>query len=242
MQDSPQRRLGNLFDDDLSSKKEFHTMNTDERFSRQRDIVPADRLAECQITVVGVGAIGRQVAVQLAAMGAPALTLIDFDTVEESNLASQGYREEDLGRPKVEATAEACLEVSSRLDVTAMNERFRRRTQPGNVLFCCVDKIDARRLIWEAVKDRVAFFADGRMTAEVIRILTACDPAGRQHYPTTLFTPGEAFAGSCTSKMTVFSASIAAGLMISQFSRWLRRMPAEKDQTLNLLAGELTCQ
>jgi len=216
-------------------------MNTNERFSRQRDIVPADRLAECQITVVGVGAIGRQVALQLAAMGGPTLTLIDFDTVEESNIASQGFRERDLGRPKVEATAEACLEINSRLDVTALNERFRRRTQPGNALFCCVDKIDARRLIWEAVKDRIAFFADGRMTAEVIRILTACDTAGQQHCPTTLFTPEEAFAGSCTSKMTVLAASIAAGLMISQFSRWLRRLPVEKDQTLNLLAGELTC-
>lgn len=30
-----------------------------ERYSRQRDIMPADRLAECKATVIGVGAIGR---------------------------------------------------------------------------------------------------------------------------------------------------------------------------------------
>ncbi len=59
----------------------------DERYSRQKDIVPADRLAECKATVIGVGAIGRQVALQLTAMGVPWLQIIDFDTVEESNLA-----------------------------------------------------------------------------------------------------------------------------------------------------------
>ena len=53
-----------------------------------------------------VGAIGRQVALQVAAMGVPWLQLIDFDLVEPSNLASQGYLEEDLTKPKVEATGE----------------------------------------------------------------------------------------------------------------------------------------
>ena len=43
----------------------------DERYSRQRDIVPAERIAECKATVIGVGAIGRQVALQLAAIGIP---------------------------------------------------------------------------------------------------------------------------------------------------------------------------
>jgi len=52
---------------------------TNERYSRQRDIVPAERIADCKATVIGVGAIGRQVALQLAAMGIPWLQIIDFD-------------------------------------------------------------------------------------------------------------------------------------------------------------------
>ena len=46
-------------------------MNKDlsQRDLRQRDIVPPDALAKCRPTVIGVGAIGRQVALQLAAMG-----------------------------------------------------------------------------------------------------------------------------------------------------------------------------
>ena len=72
-----------------------------ERFSRQRDIVPPERIADCKATVIGVGAIGRQVALQLSAMGIPWLQLVDHDKVEWSNLASQGYLEGDMGKLKV---------------------------------------------------------------------------------------------------------------------------------------------
>jgi sulfur carrier protein ThiS adenylyltransferase len=110
----------------------------------------------------------------------------------------------------------------------------------GNVVFCCVDKIDVRRLIWESVKDKVSFFADGRMSAEVLRILTACDAESRKHYPTTLFNADEAFVGPCTAKTTIYCANIAAGLMLAQFTRYLRQLPVDYDIQLNLLASELT--
>jgi molybdopterin-synthase adenylyltransferase len=211
-----------------------------DRDLRQRDIIPPDRLATCKATVIGVGAIGRQVALELAAMGIPSMTLIDFDTVEPVNLACQGYFEDDLGRPKVQATADLVQQLNHQIEVQTLNERFRRSTQIGNILFCCVDKIDTRQLIWEAVRDRVAFFADGRMSAETIRVLVAADPASHKHYPTTLFAASEAHAGACTAKSTIFCAGIAAGLMLEQFARYLRGMPIDPDLQLNLLSSELT--
>jgi sulfur carrier protein ThiS adenylyltransferase len=109
----------------------------------------------------------------------------------------------------------------------------------GNVLFCCVDSIETRRIIWQSVKDRVEFFCDGRMSAEVLRVLTVCDVTAHRHYPTTLFAAAEAYAGACTAKSTVFCANIAAGLMVAQFAKFLRRLPVEADIQLNLLAAEL---
>ena len=215
-------------------------VNTSERYSRQRDIVPAERLTACKATVIGVGAIGRQVALQLAAMGISWLQLIDFDNVEESNLASQGYLEEDLSKPKVEATAELCRRINSRLQIQQVNDRFRRSMEIGNTVFCAVDKIDIRRLIWESIKDTAAFFADGRMSAEVLRVLVVCDAAGREHYPSTLFAAEEAYQGSCTAKTTIYCANIAAGLMVAQFTKYLRNMPVEADVQFNLLSSELT--
>jgi sulfur carrier protein ThiS adenylyltransferase len=211
-----------------------------ERYSRQRDIVPSDRIADCKATVIGVGAIGRQVALQLTAMGIPWLQLIDFDVVEESNLASQGYLENDLSRLKVEATRDLCLQINNDLDIDTISERFRRSMDIGNIVFCCVDKIDVRRLIWESVKDRASFYCDGRMSAEVLRVLTACDFESRKYYPSTLFNSEEAFVGPCTAKTTIYCANIAAGLMIAQFAKCLRGLPIDCDIQLNLLACEIS--
>jgi hypothetical protein len=216
------------------------TSLNDERYSRQRDIVPPERIAGCKATVIGVGAIGRQVALQLAAMGIPWLQLIDFDKVEWSNLASQGYLEGDMGQLKVNATLELCWRINAASQIHAVPERFRRSMEIGNVVFVCVDKIDVRRLIWESVKDKVSFFADGRMSAEVLRILTACDAESRKHYPTTLFSADEAFVGPCTAKTTIYCANIAAGLMLAQFTKYLRQLPIDCDIQLNLLASELS--
>ena len=213
---------------------------TKERYSRQQDIVPPDRLAACKATVVGVGAIGRQVALQLTAMGIPWLQLTDFDTVEISNLASQGYLQDDLGKPKVQATASLCRQINSDLEIHEISGRFRRSMEIGDVLFVCVDKIETRRLIWESVRDRVNFFADGRMSAEVLRVLTACDSCSREYYPNTLFTPEQAYIGPCTAKTTIFCANIAAGMMVAQFTKYLRCMPIDTDVQLNLLSMELS--
>jgi molybdopterin-synthase adenylyltransferase len=214
-------------------------MRDEERYSRQRDIVPAERIAGCKATVIGVGAIGRQVALQLTAIGIPSLHLVDFDLVEVSNLASQGYLEEDLGQLKVEATAALCRKANGSVEITPVAERLRRSMEIGNAVFVCVDKIDVRRLIWEAVRDKVSFFCDARMSAEVLRVLTACESQSRAHYPTTLFRTEEAFAGPCTAKTTIYCANIAAGLMVAQFTKYLRHLPIESDLQLNLLACEL---
>jgi len=137
------------------------------------------------------------------------------------------------------ATAELCQNIYHHLEVHEIKERFRRSMKIGNVVFCAVDQIETRRLIWDAVKDKVNFFCDGRMSAEVLRILAACDSTSRKHYPNTLFGSGEAFVGPCTAKTTIYCANIAAGLMLAQFTRYLRQLPIDCDIQLNLLASEL---
>jgi sulfur carrier protein ThiS adenylyltransferase len=104
-----------------------------------------------------------------------------------------------------------------------------------------VDKIDTRRLIWDAIKDSARFVADGRMSGETLRVLSVADEIGRDHYPTTLFQQSEAHGGPCTGRSTLYAATVAAGLMISQFTKWLRGIDVDADLMLNLLASELTC-
>lgn len=214
-------------------------MNPEERFSRQKQIVPLHELDQYSpVLVIGVGAIGRNVAIQLAAMGVNRITLVDFDTVEESNIASQGYMEEDLGKLKVEATARICKAINSNIEITCVDSKFKRNMQ-SDIIFSCVDSISTREFIWRNIGEESKFFVDGRMSAEVFRIVTADNEASRRYYPRTIFAESEAFVGSCTAKSTIYCSNIAAGFMVQSFSKWLRDFPNDADICYNLLGNDL---
>src|ERR1019366_420284 len=107
----------------------------------------------------------------------------------------QGYLQDDLGNPKVNATGDLCSQINHQVEIHTTRGRFQRSEKTGDVLFCCVDSIETRALIWKAVRDNghVRFFADARMSAEVVRVLVASDAASRSHYPTTLFAANQAY-------------------------------------------------
>jgi homoserine dehydrogenase len=211
-----------------------------ERYSRQKDIVP-ERVKEVKVLVVGVGAIGRNVSLQLSSMGVENIKLIDFDTVEEHNVASQGFLEADIGALKVEAVERSCRAINKNIKVEAINDRYRLRYVDADVLFCCVDSMDIRGTIWNSVKEEVELFVDGRMSAETMRIFAANKKfkADAAYYEKNLFPSSEAYVGSCTAKTTIYCANVAAGLMVSQFTKWLRSFPTNKEVNFNLLTSEL---
>jgi molybdopterin-synthase adenylyltransferase len=217
-----------------------------ERDARQRSVVPPERLASCHALVIGVGAIGRQVALQLAAVGVAEMTLFDDDTVGVENLAPQGYFADDVGTLKVTATQTLCRRLNPSIMVHAVAERCKRSTartvasDKSLIVFACVDRIGTRKLLWESLRHQATFFVDGRMSAEVLRVLAVDAPATDISYASTLFGEGEAFLGPCTARSTIYTASIAAGLMVGQWTRWLRSLPVDADLTFNVLASELT--
>ena len=212
------------------------------RFERQQELVPQTRLENLAVTVIGMGSIGRQVALQLAAIGVRRLQVVDFDRVDASNVTTQGFAAAEVGQLKVHAVEQAVRVIDPQIVVEPIADRFRPTQSVGEAVFCCVDSIAARAAICRSVRHRIRFWVDGRMLGEVIRVLAAADRADWTHYASTLFPEAEAQVGRCTAQSTIYAASIAAGFMVHQFTRWLRGLPVELAMTLNLLAGELIQQ
>lgn len=210
-----------------------------DRYSRQSELFSVDLLRKYPVTVIGVGAIGRQAALQLAVMGASPLILIDGDLVKSANLAIQGYREDDLGKPKVQATAELIDQLNAQVEVVTHFRRFHRSGDIGEVVFCGVDSTETRGHIFRAIQERVRFFIDTRMNGESLRILTVCNQRSSLYYPRTLFRSHEAFRGPCQAPTTYYAANIAAGVMVGHYSRWLRGLEPPIDIVMKLLADEL---
>ena len=211
-----------------------------DRFGRQQSLVPQTRLQAIQATVIGLGAIGRQVALQLAAIGCRKVQLFDFDQVDHTNRTTQGYAFREVGIAKVWAARTQMLAIEPDMRVEVVEDRYRAKYHVGDAVFCCVDSISARAAIWRSAEPRCRFWADGRMLGETIRVLAVADASGRTRYPATLFAQSEAQQGRCTSRSTIYAAEIAAGLMLHQLARWLRDLPVDFDTTFNLLAGEYT--
>lgn len=177
---------------------------------------------------------------QLAAIGTPRIQLVDFDQVDLTNVTTQGYHASDIRRPKVAAATDAIHRLDTSIHVECIQDRYRPKHEIGDAVFCCVDSISARQAIWRSARNRCEFWCDGRMLGEVIRILTVADSISRDRYASSLFPQAEAQTGSCTSRSTIYAASIAAGLMLHEFTRWLRGLPADSDISVNLLASELS--
>jgi molybdopterin-synthase adenylyltransferase len=88
------------------------------------------RLREARVAVLGVGGLGGRAAWELACCGVGELWLIDGDRVEESNLNRQiQYTEEDIGRLKVEATADRLRGFNSMIEIRTTAERVESQDQ-----------------------------------------------------------------------------------------------------------------
>lgn len=91
-----------------------------ERFARHQ-LIPGwrqERLREATVVVVGVGALGNEVARLLAMSGAGRLVLCDPDRIERSNLSRTVlFSEDDVGRLKVEAAARTLRVLAPGIEV-----------------------------------------------------------------------------------------------------------------------------
>lgn len=77
-----------------------------------------ERLKAARVLVVGTGGLGSPLALYLAAAGVGTIGLVDYDTVDASNLHRQIiHGESDLGRRKVDSAREAIAEVNPHVRV-----------------------------------------------------------------------------------------------------------------------------
>ena len=83
------------------------------------------RIREAHVVLIGVGGLGCALAQYLVSSGIGKLTLCDYDTVAESNLARQIlYRQSDIGRLKVEAATDILQTLNPQTRLESINRRM----------------------------------------------------------------------------------------------------------------------
>ena len=83
-------------------------------------------LSKAHVLVVGLGGVGAYVAEQICRAGIGHMTIVDADTVNESNLNRQlPALHSTIGKPKTEVMAARLLDINPSLKLTVFNEFLR---------------------------------------------------------------------------------------------------------------------
>jgi adenylyltransferase/sulfurtransferase len=125
------------------------------RYSRQImlpeiDIEGQQKLAAARVLIIGMGGLGSPVSLYLAAAGVGHLVLVDFDTVDLSNLQRQiVHATPDIGRLKVESAAEAIGALNPLVRITAIDhalegDELLAQTAQADIVVDATDNLSAR--------------------------------------------------------------------------------------------------
>ncbi len=133
-----------------------------DRYARLRLLADyhQETIANARIMVVGAGALGNEVLKNLALLGAGHVLVVDFDTVELSNLTrSILFRAEDCGRAKAEVAAERVRAINPDVRIIPLQADVTSEVGLGvfrqmDVVIGCLDSREARlavnRACWRA--------------------------------------------------------------------------------------------
>ena len=83
------------------------------------------KICSTSVLCIGAGGLGSPIAMYLAAAGIGRIGLVDFDTVDETNLQRQLlHRTSDIGRPKTDSARDTLRELNPLTEVVLHRERI----------------------------------------------------------------------------------------------------------------------
>lgn len=83
-----------------------------------------EQLQQAHVIIAGAGGLGSNIAIALTRSGVGHLTIIDFDTIEMSNLNRQQYKVSQIGLPKVTALKQNLLEFNPFIEIDTVQTKI----------------------------------------------------------------------------------------------------------------------
>ena len=122
------------------------------RYKRQLSLVDQSLLADAHILVVGVGGLGSSALYYLAAAGVGKISIIDFDTVEESNLNRQVLHfTSDIGKLKIDSAFEKLTKLNPEIQIEKIHLKITEKNldslPEADLIVDCLDNMETRMLL-----------------------------------------------------------------------------------------------
>lgn len=114
---------------------------------------PTELIKE-EIHILGCGALGSNVALQLAKLGLEKLIIWDYDTVEEHNITNQVYNIEDIGKLKTDALEKHLKLQNPNIEVIKKG-KYTGQILKGIIIFC-IDSVETKHKIADKNRYNIA--------------------------------------------------------------------------------------
>ncbi len=125
------------------------------RYSRQisikaMDIEGQEKLKQAKVLMIGAGGLGCAAGQYLTVAGVGKLTLVDFDTVELSNLQRQVlHQDSNIGQPKVGSAKESLSALNPHVQIETINgvlddPELDQRVAEHHLVLDCTDNVAVR--------------------------------------------------------------------------------------------------
>lgn len=213
---------------------------TESRYHRQELITWWDqaRLRNSRVLVVGAGAIGNEVAKNLALVGVGSMVIVDMDHIEHSNLARcVFFKTEHEGQPKSAVLAQEVVKVNPEITAEAFVMPVQRLgvgyLAQFDIIIGALDNREARAWVNQAARKLGKYWIDAAIEGlrGLVRIfgpegacyactLTEQDYKAMSHRRScALLAPEEILGGKTPTNAT--TAGIVAGIQVQEAIKYL---------------------
>ncbi len=196
------------------------------RYSRQMMLPEIDaagqlRLADSKVLIIGLGGLGSSASMYLCSGGVGELSLVDFDTVELSNLQRQiVHTTLNIGKPKVESAKTQLNAINPDIHINTINKKLEfdelsALIQQHDLVLDCSDNFQTRFEINKACvthKKPLVSAAAIRFEAQVsvFDLRNETSPCYRCLYDETSFTDQTCTANGVIAPLLGIVGSIQA--------------------------------
>lgn len=144
-------------------------MKAEDRYHRQ-SLIPdweQSKLKKSKVIVLGIGALGSFVSTNLVLTGVGEIVLVDYDTIEISNLNRQLlFQAEDLGKNKAIVAAKKLKQLNNDIKIIAFDKAMEKMPKDlisgVDLIVSCLDTFPGRR--WAnslAIREKVPMITGG---------------------------------------------------------------------------------
>jgi molybdopterin/thiamine biosynthesis adenylyltransferase len=192
-----------------------------QRFER---LYPSNIAEATKVVLIGCGGIGSYTASILARMGIGEISLIDFDKVEEINVATQDLPLSAIGQFKVDAVVDRITGINPDVYCTISTKAFKdQKITEGNVIIPAVDSIEVRQEVYKAFEKLAmpgTLLIDPRMGAESFELWVVRKGSEFEaEYKRSLFDPTPRPELPCGAKAIAYTGAFAGSLTASAVRR-----------------------